>query len=328
MAETRFPRSLPEFFRRFPDERSCLEFVVESRWPSGAACPRCSSGPAYPRNDRPAGWQCGSCGYVFSATSGTVMENTKLPLSLWLQAAYLMVTDKRGISAMQVQRDLGLKSYPTAYTLLQRLRAATVNPERERLHGAVEVDETFLGGVRHGRKGRELFGGKEGKFVVLGAIEVRPNRRPARLRLRHVEDLRARTLMRFVEDCVEPGTAVTTDGNPSYTGVARLGMTHRVQSTALGDPQEAVLRYLHLAFSNLKTWYAGTYHGRVEAKHLQGYLNEFCFRFNRRDDLFTAFRTVLGIAGRVPGPTRRGLYTTGPGRFVHPNPHDPEEPYG
>ena len=104
-------------------------------------------------------------------------------------------------------------------------------------------------------------------------------------------------------------------------------MTHGVQSTALGHPQEAVLRYLHLAFSNLKTWYAGTFHGRVEAKHLQGYLNEFCFRFNRRDDLFTAFQTVLGIAGRVRGPTLAGLYSEGPGRFVHPNPHEPEEPY-
>jgi transposase-like protein len=255
------------------------------------------------------------------------MENSKLPLSTWLQAAYLLVTDKRGISAKQLQRDLGLRGYETAYTLLQRLRAATVDPDRERLHGSVEVDETFLGGVLHGKKGRELFGGKEGKYVVLGAIEVRPSGRPARLRLRHVEDLRARTLMKFVKDCVEPGSVVTTDGNPSYRGVTRLGMTHGVQSTALGHPQEAVLRYLHLAFSNLKTWYAGTYHGRVEAKHLQGYLNEFCFRFNRRDDLFLAFRTVLGIAGRIRGPTLTGLYSEGPGRFVHPNPHEPREPY-
>jgi len=256
------------------------------------------------------------------------MEGTKLPLSTWLQAAYLMVTDKRGISAKQLQRDLGLRGYETAYTLLQRLRAATVDPDRERLHGSVEVDETFLGGVRHGKKGRELFGGKEGKFVVLGAVEVRPSGRPARLRLRHVEDLRARTLLKFVKDCVEPGSLVTTDGNPSYRGVTRLGMTHGIQSTALGHPQEAVLRYLHLAFSNLKTWYAGTYHGRVEAKHLQGYLNDFCFRFNRRDDLFLAFRTVLGIAGRVRGPTLAGLYDQGPERYVHPNPHEPGEHYG
>jgi transposase-like protein len=258
MVEERFPRSLPEFFRRFPDEDACLAFVIASRWPRGVSCPRCEETRVHPRSDRRAGWLCSRCRYLFSATSGTVMENTKLPLATWLQAAYLMATDKRGISAMQLQRDLGLRSYPTAYTLLQRLRAATVNPTRQRLHGAVEVDETFLGGVRHGRKGRELHGGKAGKFVVLGAVEVRPNRRPARLRLRHVEDLRARTLLRFVEDCLEPGSVVTTDGNPSYGRVTRLGMTHRIQSTALGHPQESVLRYLHLAFSNLKTWYAGT----------------------------------------------------------------------
>jgi transposase-like protein len=323
-----FPRSLPEFFRRFPDEDSCLQFVVNSRWPSGFRCLSCGRTNAWPRADRPGGRECADCGRITSVTAGTIMENTKLPLSTWLQAAYLLVTDKRGISAKQLQRDLGLRGYETAYTLLQRLRAATVNPERERLHGAVEVDETFLGGVRHGRRGRELFEGMEGKFVVLGAIEVRPNHRPARLRLRHVEDLRARTLLKFLEDCVEPGSVVTTDGNPSYKGGVRLGMTHRVQSTALGHPQESVLRYLHLAFSNLKTWYAGTFHGRVEARHLQGYLNEFCFRFNRRDDLFNAFRTVLGIAGRVRGPTHAALYEEGPGRFIHPNPHEPEEPYG
>ncbi len=337
MPRPEFPRSLPEFFKTFHDEKACLRFVVESRWPEGVGCPKCGTEKVYARKDRLAGLECSSCGYTFSATSGTVMENTKLPLCTWLQAAYLMVTDKRGISGKQLQRDLGLRGYETAYTLLQRLRAAMVNPERERLNGAVEVDESFVGGVRHGRRGREMQTDREGKFVVLGAIEVRaalrPSdmkevHRPARLRLRVVPDKSARNLLKFVREVVEPGTLVWTDANPSYDPLEGLGFNHMIQSTTLGMPQDAVLPHLHLAFSNLKTWLAGTFHGRVEAKHLQGYLNEFCFRFNRRDNLYAAFQTVLGIAGKVKGPTLGGLYASGPGRFIHPNPREAEEPYG
>lgn len=337
MPRPTFPRNLPEFFRMFPDEKAALRFVVESRWPEGAGCPKCGSENAYPRKDRLGGLECAGCGHTFSATAGTVMEGTKLPLSTWLQAAYLMVTDKRGISAKQLQRDLGLRGYETAYTLLQRLRAAMVNPDRERLHGAVEVDETFVGGVRHGKKGKEMRPEKEGKFVIVGAVETRHAlrrsdmkevQRPARLRLRYIPDKGAANLMRFVTDVIEPGTTIWTDANPSYAGIDRLDYTHLIQSTTLGMPQDAVLPALHLAFSNLKTWLGGTFHGRVGAKHLQGYLNEFCFRFNRRDNLYAAFQTVLGIAGKVKGPTHHALYDSGPGRFIHPNPHEGRAPYG
>jgi len=337
VARPPFPRSLTEFFRMFPDEEACSRFVVESRWPEGIECPRCGHSRVCPRGDRRCGLECPSCDYTFSATAGTVMHDTKLPLSTWLQAAYLMVTDKRGISAKQLQRDLGLRGYETAYMLLQRLRVAMVNPDREPLSGSVEVDETFLGGVRHGRPGMEAVGKEGGKFIVLGAIEVLRIRResdwkdlhrPARLRLRHAENLSRRVLLSFVRDVVLEGSAVATDGKESYRSLDDHGYLHRVESTALGMPQKHILEHLHLAFSNLKAWMDGTFHGRVEAKHLQGYLNEFCFRFNRRDNLYAAFQTVLGIAGRVRGPTHEALYSTGPGRFVHLNPHDPGEPFG
>lgn len=337
MTRPTFPRSLPEFFRMFPDEEAALRFVVESRWPEGVGCPKCGHEGAYPRKDRRGGLECVGCGHTFSATAGTVMENTKLPLSTWLRAAYLMVTDKRGISACQLQRALGLGGYETSYMLLHRLRAATVNPGRERLHGSVEVDETFVGGVRHGRKGREMNPEKEGKFVVVGAIEVRralrPSdmkevHRPARLRLRHVPHKDARHLLGFVEDVVEPASMIWTDASPTYAPLESLGYSHGIQSTTLGMPQDIVLPALHLAFSNLKAWLHGTFHGAVEAKHLQGYLNEFCFRFNRRDNLCAAFQTVLGIAGRVKGPTHEALYDTGPDRFLHPNCHEGRAPYG
>jgi transposase-like protein len=209
--------------------------------------------------------------------------------------------------------------------VLQRLRAATVHPDRERLRGRVEVDETFVGGVRHGRSGKEMKPGKTGKFIVVGAVEVRSGlgvdleelRRPGRLRLRHVPDNQGATLLDFITDTAVPGSTIVTDGNTSYRGVEGLGFLHGVESTSQGTPQEEVLTRVHLAFSNLKTWLAGTFHGRVEAKHLQGYLNEFCFRFNRRNNLCAAFQTVLGIAPLVRGPTYADLYADGPDRFLH-----------
>ncbi len=332
-----FPRSLLEFHRMFRDERDAFDFVLRSRWPEAAdrACASCGGARFYPSNRRLV-LTCAGCKRPQSATAGTVMHHSHLPIGTWLLAAWLLVTDKRGVSARQLERQLGV-SYETAWMVLQRLRAAMVDPGRGRLHGSVEVDETFIGGVRHGRKGREMKPETAGKFVVVGAVEVRralrPSdmrevRRPARLRLRLVPDKGAAHLLRFVEDVVDPGTTVWTDASPSYAGLGDRGYAHGIQSTALGMAQDTILPHLHLAFSNLKTWLAGTFHGRVEAKHLQGYLNEFCFRFNRRDNLYAAFQTLLGIAPRVEGPDYAGIYAEGPGRFVHPSLHEPPPPYG
>ena len=315
----------------FPDEEACLKFIVESRWPEGEPrCPKCGSKTCYSRKDRFGGLECAQCGYTFSATAGTVMKNTKLPLSTWLQAAYLAITDKRGIPAKQLQRDLGIRRYETAFTLLQKLRAAMVSPNRSRLHGVVEVDETFIGGPVPGKHGRGTAGpGK--KAIVVGAVEVRSfvhrksgqtRTRPGRIRLSHIDDFKAKTLMGFVEGCVEPGTLVFTDDLNSYHGLAGMGYEHEVQSATQGMEQDAVLPHLHLVFSNLKTWLEGTFHGAVSQKHLQGYLNEFAFRFNRRRNLYAAFQTLLSIAPNVKAPTRNEIYATGPDRFQHKNPDD------
>ncbi len=331
MTRPAFPRSLPEFFKMFPDEKECLKFIHESRWPQGGPkCSKCGSQTCWARKDRVGGLECGECGYTFSATAGTVMKNTKLPLSTWLQAAYLIVTDKRGISAKQLQRDLGIKRYETAYTLLQKLRAAMVSPKRSRLHGVIEVDETLIGGPVPGKRGRGTAGpGK--KAIVVGAVEVRSfvhrrsgqtRTRPGRIRLRLVDDFKAKTLLGFVEGCVEPGTLVFTDDLSSYDRLADMGYEHQVESTTLGMEQDAVLPHLHLVFSNLKTWLEGTFHGSVSQKHLQGYLNEFAFRFNRRGNLYAAFQTLLSIAPKVKAPTRNEIYATGSKRFQHKNPDE------
>ncbi len=333
MARPDFPRSIPEFFRMFPDEKACLRFVAESRWPDGVGCPKCGEEKIYDRKDRKGGLRCSKCGYIFSATAGTVMENTKLPLCTWLQAAYLMVTDKRGLSAKQLQRDLKIGNYETAWNILQKLRAAMVAPDRSRLTGRVEVDESYIGGPQEGKRGR----GAEGKYLVVGAVEVRERTNPktgevstypARARFRHIDNAIQPVLVDFALETIEDGATVVTDGLEAYNILPEFGFPHEVESTARGLDPDSVLRHYHLAVSNLKTWLLGTFHGAVgrapeggtKGKHLQGYLNEFVFRFNRRHNLFAAFQTMLGIAGRVKAPTQEALYASGPGRFAHPNP--------
>lgn len=298
----------------FPDERACVQFVIDSRWPDGEpVCPKCGFDTTYPRKDRPEGRKCAKCGYIFSATAGTIMENTKLPLSTWLQAAYLMVTDKRGISAKQLQRAIGIKRYETAWSMLQKLRAAMVNPDRSKLTGCVEVDESYIGGPEAGKRGR----GAGGKNLVVGAVEVRDwtspktgkiSTYPGRVRFRRIDNAIQPVLVDFALEIVEGGTTLVTDGFEAYKILPQFGFLHKVESTARGMEQDAVLRHYHLAVSNLKTWLKGTFHGAVKGKHLQGYLDEFAFRHNRRHNLFGAFQTMLGIAGKKTGPTQEALY--------------------
>lgn len=328
-----FPRSLSEFYARFPDEKAALQFVVDSRWPEGEGCPRCGVQKIYPRKDRPGGLRCSSCKYIFSATAGTAMEGTRLPLRLWLEAAYQVVTDKRGVSAKGLQAKLKIKRYETAYMILQKLRASMVAPERTRLSGTVEVDESSVGAPQEGKPGRSK---AEGKYLVVGAVEVREwtdkdgevRTRPGRIRLRHIENVIQPVLFEFIRNSVEPGATVVTDGLIHYKALPREGYPHEVQMHTFERPQAEVLKHYHLVISNLKAWLQGTFHGAVgraptggaRGKHLQAYLNEYVFRFNRRHNLFAAFQTLLGIAGRVEAPTYAGLYASGTDRWAHPNP--------
>ena len=329
MARPAFPRSLPEFFRMLGDERACFDFVLQSRWPDEGdrVCPSCGGAEFYAPDDRLV-IVCARCKHIQSATAGTVMQDTRQPLSFWLLAAYLLVTDKRGLSARQLQRTLGLKRYEVAYQMLHKLRAAMVNPERDRLTGRVEVDESSIGGPQTGKPGRSR---AEGKYLVVGAVEVRRwkdpktgefRTRPGRTRLRHIDNVVQPVLFEFVKESVEPGATVITDGLIHYKALPQEGYRHEVQMHTFNRPQAEVLKHYHLMISNLKAWFHGTFHGAVgraptggtRGKHLQAYLDEFSFRFNRRHNLFAAFQTVLGIAGKVEGPTEASLYATCVGR--------------
>lgn len=313
-----FPRSLPEFQRLFPDEAACAAYLERARWGNGFVCPHCdTSGEPYRYSTRPGVLCCRKCRRETRLTAGTVMERTHTPLSVWFWGAYLLTSQTPGMSAVQFQRQLGLSRYETAFQILHKLRAGMVRPNRDRI-GAdwpVEVDETLVGGRTLG-EGR----GVHHKVIVAGAIEVRPCLPRAdgkmlkralsagRLRLRLVPNRNARALTGFVQENVTKGAVVRTDGWNGYDGLTKLGYAHD-PVVLEGDHERtaAHLPTIHIAFSNLKTWLMGTHHG-VSERHLQAYLDEFVFRFNRRFYPMTAFVSILGIGMNVPGPTYRELY--------------------
>ena len=238
-----------------------------------------------------------------SVTAGTVLHRTRLPFHLWFAAAYLVTTHTPGFSALQLQRQLGLARYETAWTMLQKLRRAMVRPERDRLSGTVELDETYVGGVEEGRRGGRQR--DSNKAIVAGAVEVRGHG-SGRIRLAVVADVSAATLARFAEASIAPGSTVLTDGWQSYRALRR---TYDHRPTVIGDPKNAAkqLPRVHRAFANLKTWLNGTHHG-VSAKHLPHYVDEFVFRFNRRRTPMAAFQSLLGLTTQHAPTTYKMLY--------------------
>jgi len=238
-----------------------------------------------------------------------------MPLVQWFWAAYLVTTHTPGLSALQFARQMDM-NYETAFQMLHKLRAAMVKEGQDRLSGTVEVDETYIGGERHGKGGR----GAAGKVIVAGAVEV-CGRRAGRIRLRVVRGVSAELLTGFVRAMVEEGSTVLTDGWHSYSGLPAMGYQHRPEVEGKRERAMEILPLVHLVFSNLKTWLLGTHHGSVKKQHMQAYLNEFTFRFNRRRTPMAAFQTVLGLIAERQGPTYAGLYDVvrGGDEWRHPN---------
>lgn len=297
-----FPKTLLEFRQRFSDEAACRVYLARCRWPEGFRCPRCRHGEALEVPARLL-WRCRACGYDTSVTAGTVLHRTRTPLTQWFWAAYLVATQTPGFSALQLQRQLGIRRYETAWAMLHKLRRAMVRPDRERLKEKVEVDETYIGGPAVGLKGGRQRGDKA---LVVAAIEVR-GRASGRVRLQMVPDASAPSLTGFVAANVEPGALIVTDGWKAYTPLRGMGYRHR--SKTQSDPAQAakLLPRVHRVFGNLQTWLRGTHHG-VGHHHLQVYLDEFTFRFNRRRTPMAAFQTLLGLGTQHPPTTYNQLY--------------------
>ncbi len=296
MGRPDFPRSLKEFQARFGDEAACRAYLAACRWPEGYRCGRCEHPEAFDLARRGL-WQCKACGYQTSVTAGTVLHRTRMPLTLWFWAAYLVTTHTPGLSALQLQRQLDIDAYETAWAMLHKLRRAMVRPAREALKEKVEVDEAYIGGPEAGLKGgRQLVD----KVLVVGAVEVR-GKGSGRVRLQVVPDASAPSLTGFVAGNVERDAVVLTDGWGGYAPLRGMGYRHRPKTQGAPERAAKILPRVHRVFGNLQTWLRGTHHG-VGNQHLQVYLDEFTFRFNRRRTPMAAFQTLLGLA-TLHGPT-------------------------
>ncbi len=261
----------------FPDAAACTRYVEQLRWPHGFICPSCGTSGDPWRTSR-GRLVCPACRDHVRVGAGTILDKTRTPLTTWFEAAWLLTTAKNGMSAKTLERTLGT-SYRVAWTMLHRFRVAMVRAEREPLRGDVEVDETFVGGVEHGgKRGR----GTE-KSVVLIALEVKDPKGFGRVRMRHVPDASAASLVPFVRQVVAPGSVLRTDGWRGYDPLPRHGYTHKkIVPSGSGDPAHVSMPGVHRVASLLKRWILGTHQGSVYPEHLQSYLEEFTFRFNRR----------------------------------------------
>ena len=297
-------RSLTDFQAAFPDEANCAAFLFERRWPYGFVCPACGNRRSAALKSRAYTYECSGCGRQTSITAGTALHRTKLPLTVWFWAAHLMSTHSNGMSARQLEEQLGL-TYRTAWLLTQKLRRSMVDPGREPLEGVVEVDQSEI----PYRAGDAFFDpGSAGKILIIGAVEVidrdtneaKPRRKGAkyldtrsgRIRLAMIADNSAAPIEVFVRANVKPGATLLTDGHRSYPGLTDYRHDPRVVGTMAGH---VVLPWIHRVFSLVKRWALGTYHG-LRRKHVDTYLNEFVFRYNRRFYRHASFETMLGLA--------------------------------
>ena len=304
MAEE-YPRNLTELEANFGTEKACRAYLTRLRWPAGFRCPRCGFGKAWPIRDL---WECAECGCQTSVTAGTIFQDTRTPLPVWFRAMWWVTTQKNGASALGLQRVLGLKSYETAWTWLHKFRRAMVRPGRDLLLGRVEVDECYLGGLEESLPGRLNL---EKALVVVAAQEDGPG--IGRIRMRQIVDASAASLVPFVQDSVEPGSVIHTDGWLGYLPLESKGYEHEVtflKRKKKKTPSELMPR-AHLVISLLKRWLMGTHQGAVSHKHLDYYLDEFTFRFNRRRSrsrgkLF--FRLVQQAVAVGPVPLDRILH--------------------
>jgi transposase-like protein len=290
-----FPKTLRQFQSDFATEEACQRYLAACRWPDGFACPRCGYERAY-ELVKQRRYQCAKCRYQVSLTSGTILHRTKIPLTHWFWAAYLMTTDKRGVSALLLQRQLGLASYETAWMMLHKLRRAMVNASREPLRGEVEVDDTWIGGEQAGLRGsRQL---KERRAaLVLVAVEKR-GQASGRARMSVIPDFKAATIIPFLTRNVAPGSTIYTDGLKSFSGLPEFGFRHVARTQPLRSElrkgAKSAVPLADRAIGNLQQWLIGTYHG-VSKAQLQVYLDEFVFRHNRRNTPAAAFQTLLGL---------------------------------
>ncbi|OEZ97412.1 IS1595 family transposase [Duganella phyllosphaerae] len=278
-----YPTHWNEFLVWFATDEACLAYLEKLRWPAGFVCPACDCADHPYRSSR-GRMVCRHCGHQCTVTAGTIFEKTRTPLRVWLAAAWYATSQKQGVNALGLQRVLGLGSYQTAWTMLHRFRAAMVRPGRESLHGKVEVDETYLG-ISDRQKPIIAKGGKNNtaKTLIVIAVEMLEPKGFGRIRLQRIPDDTAGSVLPFVQQGIKPGSTVHTDGSAAYRALTELGYLH--QRTVMLESDVAAhvsMPGVHRVAALLKRWILGTHHGAIQPAHVDAYLDEFVFRFNRR----------------------------------------------
>jgi hypothetical protein len=320
-----YPLNLLDFQRMFRDEAACLQYLEQIRWPSGFVCPTCSAaGEPFRFTARPKVLKCRSCHQDASVTAGTVMHRSKTNVHVWFWAAYLVATQTPGISALELQKKLGIPRYETAFQLLHKLRAAMVRPDRDKIgvEWPIELDVVFVGGKHKG--------GIQGKTLqtpVAIAVEIRRQemRDPktekiikralaGRVRLQQLTKKSAAVVNQFAQGCIAPDAAIVSDDGTEFMNLLSLGYKHRpVPMRGDRDLMDSCLPMVSRVTANLKTWLDGTFHG-VRRKHLQAYLDEYMFRFNRRFYRSLSFRKLLELGSQQAGLSYEEVYAARPGR--------------
>ena len=278
-----YPATWVEFLDRFSSDDACARYLENVRWPQGFACPQCGVvGEPY-RSSRNR-MMCRSCRTQTTVTSGTIFDKTRTSLRVWLAAIWYVTNQKHGVSALGLQRVLGLGSYQTSWAILHRLRRAMVRPGRDQLRGDVEVDEMYVAitDIAKTRTGGGLQSNTTDAIVAI-AIERLDPKGFGRIRLRRLLSKSSRHVMPFIREVVASGSRVCTDGSGAYLELTSDGFVHQ-KNVLLGadHPAHAVLPGVHRVASLLQRWMLGTHHGAIHAGHLDYYLDEFVFRFNRR----------------------------------------------
>jgi transposase-like protein len=301
-----YPMTFDEFTTRFATEEQCRDYLYGLRWPEGFVCPKCETAEK--------AWligselfKCTSCRHKTSVIAGTIFQDTRKPLKTWFTAVWWVTTQKNGASAKGLQRVLGLKSYTTAWTWLHKIRTAMVNPNRTKLSGTIEVDECYIGGEEHdGKRGR----GTENKSLVIIAVELLEGKNQlGRVRMEVIPDASGESLTGFIKKNVYNGSAIITDGWSGYASIAKNGYAHIVPKKFEIADEKNILPHVHMIISLLKRWLLGTHQGSVQEMHLQAYLDEYVFRFNRRKSANRGllFYRLLECAMHIPPTTQDEL---------------------
>ena len=295
-------RTLAEFEQRFATEGACRAYLARLRWPTGFCCPQCTTSGSWTTTR--CLLMCRQCGYQSSVTAGTIFHRTRLPLQDWFRAMWWMTDQKHRLSALGLQRLLGLGSYRTAWLWLQKLRRAMVRPSWDRLGGQVEVDETYVGDVEAGRSRRHM--GSKALIAIAAQID---GKGIGRIRLRRIPAASASPLVAFVKHAVKPGSVVITDGWEAYAGLKQEGFEHRprVISTS-SKTASALLPRVHRVASLFNRWLLGTHQGTLSREQLDSYLDEFTFRFNRRTSRYRwklFYKLVAQTVAIEPAPYSR-----------------------